>query len=35
MSDSLRDIMRKVGRDDVREREREKWSEREGDLLSH
>ena len=33
MSDSLRDIMRKVGRDDVREREREKWAERAEDLL--
>lgn len=33
MSDSLRDIMRKAGRDDVREREREKWAEREGDLF--
>ncbi len=34
MSDSLREIMRKVGRDDVREREREKWAERAEDLLS-
>ena len=25
MSDSLRDIMRKVGRDDVQDREQEKW----------
>ena len=34
MSDSLRDIMRKVGRDDVREHEREKWTERTEDLFS-
>ena len=33
MSDSLRDIMRKVGRDDVREREREKFAERTEDRL--
>lgn len=35
MSDSLRDIMRKVGRDDVREREQEKWEERAEELLSN
>ena len=35
MSDSLRDIMRKAGRDDVQEREQEKWAERAGDLLEH
>ena len=35
MSDSLRDIMRKVGRDDVREREQEKWQERAEELLGH
>ena len=28
MSDSLRDIMRKAGKDDVQEREQEKWEER-------
>lgn len=33
MSDSLRDIMRKVGRDDVQEREQEKWNERAAELL--
>jgi len=35
MSDSLRDIMRKAGRDDVQDREQEKWSERAGELLEH
>ncbi|MDP6037575.1 MAG: hypothetical protein QGG64_03420 [Candidatus Latescibacteria bacterium] len=35
MSDSLRDIMRKVGRDDVREREQGKWEERAEELLSN
>ena len=35
MSDSLRDIMRKVGRDDVREREQVKWQERAEELLGH
>lgn len=35
MSDSLRDIMRKVGRDDVREREQDKWEERAEELLSN
>ena len=28
MSDSLRDLLRKAGRDDVREREQEKWRDR-------
>ena len=35
MSDSLRDIMRKVGRDDVQEREQEKWVEKAEEILGH
>jgi hypothetical protein len=35
MSDSLRDIMRKAGRDDARERTQEKWAERTEGALSH
>ena len=35
MSDSLRDIMRKAGRDDAQEREQEKWQERADEMLSH
>lgn len=35
MSDSLRDIMRKAGRDDVREREQEKWVEKAEEILGH
>jgi len=33
MSDSLRDIMRKAGRDDVKEREQDKWSERAEEIM--
>jgi hypothetical protein len=35
MSDSLRDIMRKVGRDDVQDREQEKWVEKAEEILGH
>jgi len=35
MSDSLRDIMRKAGRDDAQEREQEKWAERAEELLNN
>ena len=35
MSDSLRDIMRKVGRDDAREREQVKWEERASEVMSN
>ena len=35
MSDSLRNIMRKAGRDDLQTREQEKWKERAEELLGN